>query len=133
MPRNVDLVRTVFEHSYDGGTYDALLELYHPDVVYHARANDPEPGVHRGRDAFRRLIGGYVDSLSTITFDVLEVSEQGDYVIVSTILNGRGSTSGAPVSDPYVFVYELRDGLVIEGWEFETKDEALALTSGKQP
>ena len=30
----------------------------------------------------------------------------------------QGSTSGAGVSDTYVFVYMLRDGLVVEGWEY---------------
>jgi ketosteroid isomerase-like protein len=46
-------------------------------------------------------------------------------VIASTILHGRGSASGADVSDPYVFVYKIRDGLVVEGWEYRTKQEAL--------
>jgi ketosteroid isomerase-like protein len=128
----VDLIRRVFAHTYTEGTYDEVLELYHPDLIYHPRPGDPEPAVHRGRDALRQLISGYVDALSEVTFDVLEVIDAGDYVIASTVLNGRGSASGAEVSEPYVFVYKFRDGLVVEGWEFKTKDEALALTASKQ-
>ena len=44
-----------------------------------------------------------------------------DHVIASTVLHavlhGQGSASGAGVSDTYVFVYKLRDGLIVEGWE----------------
>jgi hypothetical protein len=36
--------------------------------------------------------------------------------------HGQGSAS---VRDTYVFVHKLRDGLVIEGWEYRTKQEAL--------
>jgi ketosteroid isomerase-like protein len=57
------------------------------------------------------------------------VIDAGDYVIASTVLHvvlhGQGSASGAGVSDTYVFVYKLRDGLVVEGWEYRTKQEAL--------
>jgi hypothetical protein len=33
--------------------------------------------------------------------------------------------SGANVEDAYVIVYRLRDGLVVEGWEYRTEQEAL--------
>jgi ketosteroid isomerase-like protein len=41
------------------------------------------------------------------------------------VLHGQESASGAGVSDTYVFVYKLRDGLVVEVWEYRTKEEAL--------
>jgi hypothetical protein len=49
-------------------------------------------------------------------------------VITSTVLHavlrGQGS-AGAGVSDTYVFVFKSRDGLIVEGWEYRTKQEAL--------
>ena len=38
----------------------------------------------------------------------------------------RFTSSGLELEDDYVFVYRIRDGLVTEGWEYRTKDEALA-------
>jgi ketosteroid isomerase-like protein len=58
-------------------------------------------------------------------FDVLEVIDAGDRVIVSTVMHGRGAASGANVDDAYVFLYKLRDGVVVEGWEYRTRQEAL--------
>ena len=69
------------------------------------------------------ILAGKESPLYTPFIDV------GDHVIASTVLHvvlrGQGSASGAGVSDTYVFVYKLRDGLVVEGWEYRTKQEAL--------
>jgi len=46
-------------------------------------------------------------------------------VIASTMMHARGAASGASVEDTYVIVYRLRDGLVVEGWEYRTEQEAL--------
>jgi ketosteroid isomerase-like protein len=45
--------------------------------------------------------------------------------VLHVVLHGQESTSGADVSDTYVFVYKVRDGLIVEGWEYRTKQEAL--------
>jgi len=130
MSYNADLVRSVFETTFTADAVDGVLGHYHRDLVYHPRPVDPEPGVIRGRDAFGELIRGYVEALSTITFDILEVIEAGNRVVISTVLRGHGSVSGVTVSDPYVFVYTVRDGLVAEGWEFATLAEALQPVGG---
>jgi len=44
--------------------------------------------------------------------------------VLHAVLHGQGRAS-AGVSDTYVFGYKLRDGLVVEGWEYKTKQEAL--------
>src|SRR4029453_607859 len=102
---------------------------FHPELVYHPRADEPDPSPHVGRDAYERLVYGFVDSFSEVTVEVLEMIDAGDHVIASTVLHvvlrGQGSGSGTGVSDTYVFVYKLRDGLVVEGWEYRTKQEAL--------
>ena len=103
-----------------------LLELFDRESVYHPRADEPDPSPHVGRDAYERLVGGFLESFSEISFEILELIDAGDdHVIGSTVLRARGETSGADVSDAYVFVYRLRGGLIVEGWEYRTKEEAL--------
>ena len=107
----------------------AVFAHFHPELVYHPRADEPDPSPQVVRDAYERLVHGFVDSFSEVTFEVLELIDAGDHVIVSTVLHavlhGQGSASGAGVSDAYVFVYKLRDGLIAEAWEYRTKQEAL--------
>lgn len=124
---NVEIVRAAFE-AWNAGELQNVLSRFHPELVYHPRADEPDPSPHVGRDAYERLVYGFVDSFSEVTFEVLELIDVGDHVIASTVLHavlrGQGSAS-AGVSDTYVFVYKLRDGLVVEGWEYRTKQEAL--------
>ena len=125
---NVEIVRAAFA-AWNAGDLDTVFAFYHPEIVYHPRADEPDPSPHLGRDAYEQLIYGFIDSFSEVTFEVLEWIDVGDRVIASTVLHvvlrGQGSASAAGVSDTYVFVYKLRDGLVVEGWEYRTKQEAL--------
>ena len=127
---NVEIARAAFE-AWNAGELQLpdVLSRFHPQIVYHPRADEPDPSPHVGRDAYERLVYGFVDSFSEVTFEVLELIDAGDHVIASTVLHavphGQGSAIAARVSDTYVFVYKLRDGLVVEGWEYRTKHEAL--------
>jgi len=40
-------------------------------------------------------------------------------------LRCRVRGSGISVNEAYVFVIRVRDGLVVEGWEYRTMEEAL--------
>jgi ketosteroid isomerase-like protein len=125
---NVEIVRVAFE-AWNARPGEPDFAYFHPELVYHPRADEPDPNPHVGREAYERLILGFVESFSKVTFDVLELIDAGDYVIASTVLHavprGQESASGAGVNDTYVFVYRLRDGLVVEGWEYRTRQEAL--------
>jgi ketosteroid isomerase-like protein len=124
---NVEIVRAVFA-AWNAGDMEGLFAHFHPELVYHPRADEPDPSPHVGLDVYERLVRGFVESFAEVTFEVLEVIDAGDHVIASTVLHavlhGQGSAS-AGVSDTYVFVFKLRDGLVVEGWEYRAKQEAL--------
>jgi ketosteroid isomerase-like protein len=114
--------------SWNRGDLEAVFARVHPQIVYHPRADEPDPSPHVGREAYEQLVYGFADSFSQVTFEVLEVIDAGDHVITSTVLRavlrGQESATGGGVSATYVFVYKLRDGLVVEGWEYRTKQEA---------
>jgi ketosteroid isomerase-like protein len=120
---NVENIRAWFEDWNATGELD--LSVVHPDLIYHPRSDEPDPSPHIGRDAYERLLRGFMDSFSEIKFDLIEIVDTGDYVIASTVLRCRGSASGADVNDAYVFVSKIRDGLIVEGWEYRTRQEAL--------
>jgi ketosteroid isomerase-like protein len=119
---NVEIIRRAYEAVNAG---QPVYSIFHPALIYHPRADEPDPSVHVGRDAFERLLDGFLESFSDLRFDVLEVIDTGDRVIASTMIHGRGAASGASVEDAYVVVYRLRDGLIVEGWEYRTEQEAL--------
>jgi ketosteroid isomerase-like protein len=120
---NVEIVQAAFEAW--NATGEPPFSIYHPAVVYHPRTDEPDPYAHAGREAFERLLLGFVESFRDLQFDVVELIDAGDRVIASTVMHGQGSASGVAVNDAYVFVYKLRDGLIVEGWEYRTRREAL--------
>src|SRR2546421_1438769 len=119
---DLDVIRRWID-AWNAGEPD--FSIYHPALVYHPRADEPDPSPHIGREAFERLALGFLEAFPTAKFDVEELIDAGDRVIASTVMRGRGSVSGADVTDVYVFVYKLRDGLIVEGWEYRTRQEAL--------
>src|ERR1700730_10001598 len=119
---NVEIVRLGFE-ALNAGEPD--LSIFHPALIYHPRSDEPDPSAHVGREAYERLADGFLESFRDLRFDVLELIDVGDRVIASTMMHGRGAASGVSVEDAYVFVYRLRDGLVVEGWEYRTWTEAV--------
>jgi hypothetical protein len=70
------------------------------------RADEPDPSPHVGRDAYERLVRGFVESF-------LEVTDRAQH---------RRSDH----------VYKMRDGLVVEGWEYRTRQEALEAVGLKE-
>jgi ketosteroid isomerase-like protein len=118
---NVELARAYFE----GWTSSAPdFSVFHPDLVYHPRSDEPDPSAHIGLEAYERLVRGFVDAFSEVTVEVLDLIDAGDRVIASTVIHGLIG-GGGEVTDNYVFVYRLHDGLVVEGWEYRTTEEAL--------
>jgi ketosteroid isomerase-like protein len=93
---NVEVVRRAFEALNAG---QPVYSSFHPALIYHPRADEPDPSAHVGRDAFERLLDGFLESFRDLRFDVLEVIDAGDRVIVSTAMHGRGAASGADVDD----------------------------------
>jgi ketosteroid isomerase-like protein len=131
--QGVDRIRRLHELTYTRDSWasarEAFLATFRPDLVFHSRADEPDRTTHIGRDAYERAWSAFVEAFSEIRFEILELIDAGDHVIASTVMHGRGSASGADVNDPYVFVYRMRDGLVVEGWEYRTKQEALEAVS----
>ena len=119
---NVEIVRAMAE-AWNASEPD--FSNYDPALVYHPRADEPDASPHVGRDAFERFLLGQLETLPDMSFEIRELIDAGDHVIASTVVHARGIASGADVTDAYVFVYKLREGLIVEGWEYRTKEEAL--------
>jgi ketosteroid isomerase-like protein len=127
----VELVRAIFE-TFRRDTWESgeWLARYDPDVVYHPREDEPDTKPCVGREAWGQIVDGFMEAFAEITFDVEETFDADDWAIVSTVLHGRGGGSGVEVNDHYVFVYKVRDGLVVEGWSFNTMEQAFGFIDG---
>jgi ketosteroid isomerase-like protein len=124
--RNVEIVRRQFEALERGGV-DAALEFWHPTIEWRAvEGAVDDVGVITGRDAMRRYYQDWVEMVDDLRGGIEEVVYDSGDVLVAVLFNsGRGRGSSVPIQGRYCVVYTIRDGLIVRGREYETREQAL--------
>ena len=93
---NVEIVRAGFE-AFNAGEPD--FSIYHPTLVYHPRADEPDPSPHIGREAFERLAHGFLESFSDLEFEVEELRSEC-LTTLPRFAGGGVSVTSAPLTLP---------------------------------
>ena len=123
---NVEVVRAQFAALGHGGL-EAVMRFWHPDIEWRAIEGAlDDVGVMRGEDAVRRYYRDWIDTVDQLQVEVVEViAEAGEQVVVVVRNSGRGRVSGAPSSGRYYVACIVRDGRIVSGREYGTRDQAL--------
>jgi uncharacterized protein len=109
---NLDLVRALFER-FDRGDTDALLEFISDDFVMEIPPSmSAEPDVYEGRAGALRYLRGFDGLIEDVRFEPLELIEEGEQVLASLRLTGRGVTSGIEVTQLAAVVISIDEGKV---------------------
>jgi ketosteroid isomerase-like protein len=101
------------------------LDLLHPDIRWHTRADLPDTATHRGHDGAAALMAEWFGAFDDLRVDVEELIDAGDRVVVVLRLHGRARGSAHEVDMSETHVLTMRDGKVTEIHEYQTKAEAL--------
>lgn len=115
--QNKAIVRQAFEKWRAGG--NVFAELLAPDIVWTIHGSGPVAGTYRSLNDFvERASAPLVTRLATpITPDVQSILADGD--LVSVRFNGSATTtSGAPYRNQFVWLFRMKDGLVVEAEAF---------------
>jgi ketosteroid isomerase-like protein len=123
--RNVEIVRGLFE-AFESGDALGLVESLSPELVFHVREDEPDAAVHEGLEAVTASLINWLEAFPDLTFEEPGFSDEGDWVIATFLLCGRGGASGASVIEPYAWALRLENEKVVEVREFHTADEARA-------
>ena len=123
---NVDVVRAQFAALAHGGL-DAVTRFWHPHIEWRAIEGAlDDVGVMQGKDAVRRYYQDWIDTVDQLQVEVAEViAEAGEQVVVVVRNSGRGRSSGAPSSGRYYVACIVRDGRIVSGREYGTREQAL--------
>jgi ketosteroid isomerase-like protein len=123
---SADVIRSYFQ-TFDSGGVDAAAEFWHPDIEWRAvdgAADDV--GLIRGRDALRRYYTDWIDTLAELRAYVEEILYEAEDRVAAVIQNaGRGRVSGVPTQGRYCVACIVRDGRIVAGREYATREEAL--------
>ena len=122
---NVDIVRGLFA-AFESGDALGLVEPWNPNVVFHAREDEPDAGVHEGLEAVTALLISWIETFPNLSIEGETFRDAGDWVVASFVLRGSGGASGVEVAEPYSWAMHVRDDKLDEVREFRTEDEAVA-------
>jgi uncharacterized protein len=118
---NVEIVRGMLD-DYVDGALDRALSAFSDDVEWESRIGETFRGPEGVAEAVRRWTGAFAD----FEFEVEELIDAGDSVVMVLRQVGRGKGSGAPVEMTMAWLYMLRDGKIIRVSMFADRQQALA-------
>jgi ketosteroid isomerase-like protein len=122
---NVEVVRAVFE-AWERGGVDAMAEFWDPEIDWRAAEGAlDDVGVMRGVDAMRAYVNDWLDNFDDVHFEAEELIDAGDQVVAMQRVTARAKGSGVETELRYAVVNTIRDGKVVRGREYWTRDEAL--------
>jgi ketosteroid isomerase-like protein len=123
---NVDSVRRMID-AFNARDFATLEALIHPDLAWHAEDDQPETEPSWGRESYLRYIRGWVDAFDGYEVQPETFADVGDCVVMTGRVRGSGRSSGAEVDADVTGVWRFRDGIVVEHYECQSLEEAMAV------
>jgi ketosteroid isomerase-like protein len=123
---NVQFVIEAFT-AYNRGDLDALSEYFADDVDHRAveGAIDDHGPIH-GKDAMRAYLQDWLEMFDDLHVEPVEMIDAGEDQVVAVLrFGGRAKLSGVEADLTFAAVYTIRDGKIVRGREYVTRDEAL--------
>jgi ketosteroid isomerase-like protein len=125
-PKNVDIVREAYE-AVNRGDLDTAVSCIASHMEYVASGAVPgATGVFTGPEGVKEFIAGLYEEFDEPRADVSELLDAGDRVLVSATARGRGKLSGVETTWDTWQLWTLREGKLVRGQGFTSRDEALA-------
>lgn len=122
----VELVREGYM-AWNSGDREWVLEHMSPEIEWITPPDDPEPGTYKGYEGVERFWANWRELFGLIRFEIVEMWDLGDDVLVHALRVGKGNQSGVEVEEP---VYQLfsfgPDGKAVRVEEFYDRKQAEA-------
>ena len=125
---NIEVVRQAIE-AFNRGDLERFVETVPFDdqtVEYHEYPEFIEVGVFRGRDAIEQHWQQFLDAFEGYRFDIEELIDADDEVVVFTHQHGRGKESGLAFELRSAWVFTFRDGKLTRIRTYPDRARALA-------
>jgi ketosteroid isomerase-like protein len=109
MPERVARIREMFV-AFNRGGIEASLPYVTEDVVWHSFPEWPGEDRYEGRDGLRQLTAEWTENFDEYHWDVDEVIERDDVIVVLAHHHGLSKTAGMPVREKVGGVFSDFDG-----------------------
>ena len=122
---NVEIVRGICD-AYARGDYQDALERLDEDIEFVAPPDVTGGQVWRGHEGTRRGVTSFLGTWEDYHYEVRDLIDCGDDVLVEGWQRARGRGSGVEVSESIYTVWTVREGRVVRQQMFRDRGQALA-------
>ncbi len=105
--------------------FDAIAHLDHPAIEWRTSSEDPDASTHRGQEAVRRYLDGYIESFPDLHIEVTECFPAGDDRVVAVNRFVGESATGVPMDWSLTTVSTVKDGRFVRVEEYFDRAQAL--------
>jgi hypothetical protein len=119
-----ELVRRGYE-AWNSGDRSWVLEHMSPEIEWITPPEDPDPGTYRGYEGVEKFWSQWRAAVGQLRFEIEEMTESGDHVVVVARRMGRGEHSGLEVSDRVIQVFSFEGDQCVRVHEFYDRAQAL--------
>ena len=102
---------------------DAFRQTLDPEIVWYPIEANRSP--ERGINAAMRDRQDWIDTWDEHEFEIEEVIENGDDLVIALHITGRGRSSGATVDERFYPHIRVHNGKIVYIYDHETRAEAL--------
>ncbi len=103
-----------------------MTEFWHPEIDWRAIEGAPDDiGVFRGHAAMRHYYEQWFETFAELRAEIEDVVEAGEQVVVALHVIGKMADSEAEIDMRVGIVYTVRNGLIVRGREYATREQAL--------
>jgi ketosteroid isomerase-like protein len=120
---NVEIVKRFFEHWNETG--DVEWEMIDPEAVWVIDRASFVGGTYRGHEGIRELLRLTDEVFEEFRYEVDELIDAGDAVVVLGRIRVRGVQSGAIGTQHGALLFRCRDGRIVAYRSYLNRDEAL--------
>jgi ketosteroid isomerase-like protein len=124
MGEPADVIRRGFE-VVNVQDEDSMVALCDPAIEFNDVPEIPDSGVYRGHEGIRAWLRKVREISDDLTFQILELEEKGDAVLVETGAQMHGRSSGAGVDWRFWTVWRVRDGLIYYHHGYTRREDAV--------
>lgn len=121
----IDRFRRAYSY-FAQGDLDAVLGLIDPEVVLRDRPESPDASTYHGHDGVRESFQKSIEMFETLDFIPERFVENGDHMVVTVLMRGKGRGSGVPVEERIAHFWTVKDDLAVELQVYSDEAEALA-------
>jgi ketosteroid isomerase-like protein len=107
-------------------TGEPLWNEIDPDAVFVIDPGSFVAGTYRGHEGIRDLFRLTAEVFDKFRYEVDDMVDAGDSVLVLGCISARGIQSGATGRQRGALVFQIRDGLVVAYRSYFDREEALA-------